>query len=417
MVYLKTKWFKLDNAAKIFPPTSNKNDPKVFRFTCILKEKIDQNILQESVNESLIFFPNFRSILKKGFFWHYLETTNLNPIIKEEKKDICSSIYNKNKKKLLFRVNYYKNRINLEVYHALTDGTGALEFLKTIVYIYVSKKYNIEEFSFDYDASLNEKSSDSFNKYYKFQLNKIEKSNKVYQIKGDKLNKINVINGCMNTNDLISLAHKYNTTLTCLIVSIYILAIKENMDLKDENKFIEIDVPVNLRKYFKSQTARNFFSVIKLKYKGSNNLEDIIKYVDRNLKDELKKDNLFKTMNKYANFEHNFLIRLIPLFIKNFILKIIMRYIKSTSTVTNLGIIKVDDLIKDYIDSFEVYVSTDKMQISMCSYLDKLNISFTSIFDNMDIIKNFYRKLSSFGIDIIITTNKMGGKNENMQKM
>lgn len=94
-----------------------------------------------------------------------------------------------------------------------------------------------------------------------------------------------------------------------------------------------------------------------------------------------------------------------------------MRYIKSTSTVTNLGIIKVDDLIKDYIDSFEVYVSTDKMQISMCSYLDKLNISFTSIFDNMDIIKNFYRKLSSFGIDIIITTNKMGGKNENMQKM
>ena len=79
-------------------------------------------------------------------------------------------------------------------------------------------------------------------------------------------------------------------------------------------------------------------------------------------------------MNKYANFEHNFLIRLIPLFIKNFILKIIMRYIKSTSTVTNLGIIKVDDLIKDYIDSFEVYVSPDKMQISMCSYLDKLNI-------------------------------------------
>lgn len=89
------------------------------------------------------------------------------------------------------------------------------------------------------------------------------------------------------------------------------------MDLKDENKFIEIDVPVNLRKYFKSQTARNFFSVIKIKYKGSNNLEDIIKYVDKNLKYELKKDNLFKTMNKYATFEHNFLIRLIPLFIKN----------------------------------------------------------------------------------------------------
>ena len=406
---MKRKWFKLDNAAKIFPPVSNKKDPKVFRFVCVLKENIDKDILQESVQEALIFFPNFRSILKKGFFWHYLETTDFNPIIKEEKKDICSPIYNKKKKKLLFRVNYYKNRINLEVYHALTDGTGALEFLKTIVHIYISKKYNIEEFNFDYDASLNEKSSDSFNKYYKFQLNKIEKSNKVYQIKGDKLNKIRVINGCMNTKDLIDLAHKYNTTLTGLIVSIYILAIKENMNLKDENNYICIDIPVNLRKYFKSQTARNFFSVIKLKYNGSDNLEEIIKYVDKNLKKELKKDNLFKTMNKYATFEHNFLIRLIPLFVKNFILKIIIKFVKTTSTVTNLGIIKVDDSIKDYIDSFEVYVSTDKMQISMCSYLDKLNIAFTSMFDNMDIIKCFYRKLSSFGIDIIITSNEIEG--------
>ena len=407
---MKRKWFKLDNAAKIFPPVSNKKDPKVFRFVCVLKENIDKDILQESVQEALNFFPNFRSILKKGFFWHYLETTDFNPIIKEEKKDICSPIYNKKKKKLLFRVNYYKNRINLEVYHALTDGTGALEFLKTIVHIYISKKHNIEEFNFDYDASLNEKSSDSFNKYYKFQLNKIEKSNNVYRIKGDKLDKIRVINGCMNTKDLVDLAHKYNTTLTGLIVSIYILAIKENMNLKDENKYICIDIPVNLRKYFKSQTARNFFSVIKLKYNGFDNLEDIIKYVDKNLKEELKKDNLFKTMNKYAAFEHNFLIRLIPLFIKNFILKIIIKFVKTTSTVTNLGIIKVDNSIKDYIDSFEVYVSTDKMQISMCSYLDKLNISFTSIFDSMDIIKNFYRKLSSFGIDIIITTNKIEGK-------
>lgn len=406
---MKKKWFKLDNAAKIFPPVSNRKDPKVFRFVCVLKENIDKNILQESVNEALNFFPNFRSILKKGFFWHYLETTDFNPIIKEEKKDICSPIYNKNKKKLLFRVNYYKNRINLEVYHALTDGTGALEFLKTIVHIYISKKYDIEEFNFDYDASINEKSSDSFNKYYKFQLNKIEKPNKVYQIKGEKLNKIRVINGCMNTKDLIDLAHKYNTTLTGLIVSIYILAIKENMNLKDGNKFITIDIPVNLRKYFKSQTARNFFSVIKLKYNGSDNLKDIIKYVDKNLKKELKKDNLFKTMNKYATFEHNFLIRLIPLFIKNIVLKIIIKFVKTTTTVTNLGIIKVDDSIKDYIDSFEVYVSTDKMQISMCSYLDKLNISFTSIFDNMDIIKDFYRKLSSFGIDIIISSNNVEG--------
>ena len=404
------KWFKLDNAAKIFPPVSNKKDSKVFRFTCVLKEEIEKDILQESVNEALIYFPNFKSILKQGFFWHYLEATDFNPIVKEEKKDICSPIYNKKKKKLLFRVNYYKNRINLEVYHALTDGTGALEFLKIIIYIYISKQHDIKDFSFDYDASINEKSSDSFNKYYKFQLNKINDINNVYKIKGDKLSKMKVINGSMSTTDLLNLAHKYNTTITSLIVSIYILSIKENMDLKDENKYIYIDIPVNLRKYFKSQTARNFFSVLKLKYNGSSNLEEIIKYVDKYLKNELKKDNLFKTMNKFVSFEHNFLIRLIPLFIKNIVLKTIVYFNKITSSVTNLGVINVADNIKDYIDSFEVYVSTDKMQISICSYLDKLNISFTSIFVSNDIIKSFYRKLSELGIDIIITTNKVEGE-------
>ena len=404
------KWFRLDNAAKIFPPVSSKKDPKVFRFTCILKEEVEKELLQESVNEALVFYPNFKAILKQGFFWYYLETTNFSPIVKEEKKDICSPIYSKKKKKLLFRVNYYKNRINLEVYHSLTDGTGALEFLKTIIYIYISKKHNIKDFSFDYDASINEKSSDSFNKYYKFQLNKTNDTNNVYKIKGDKLSKMKVINGCMSTTELLALAHKYNTTITCLIVSIYILAIKENMALKDENKYIYIDIPVNLRKYFNSHTSRNFFSVLKLKYNGDNNLCDIIKYVDKYLKNELKRENLFRTMNKFVSFEHIFLIRLIPLFIKNIVLKLIVYFNKITSSVTNLGIIRVDDNIKDYIDSFEVYVSTDKMQLSMCSYLDKLNIAFTTIFVNTDIIKTFYRKLSGLGIDIVITTNKVEGE-------
>ena len=40
-------WTRLDNAAKIFPPTSNKQDTKVFRFACQLNEWVDQDILQQ----------------------------------------------------------------------------------------------------------------------------------------------------------------------------------------------------------------------------------------------------------------------------------------------------------------------------------------------------------------------------------
>ena len=407
---MKKRWFKLDNAAKIFPPISNRKDPKVFRFTCILKENINKDILQEATNEALEYFPNFSSILKQGFFWHYLETTNKKPIVKEEKKEICSPLYRKNKKKLLFRVNYYQNRINLEVYHAISDGTGALEFLKTIVNIYLNKKYNLNN-EIDYDASLEEKSADSFNKYYKSSNTKNEVDERAYQIKGDKFDdfRFKVFTGTMSTKSVLALAHQYNTTLTGLIVGIYIWAIRENMSLKDKNKPIYIDIPVNLRKYFKSQTARNFFSVLKLKYKGSDDLESIIKEADTYLKEELKQTNLFKRMNKYATIEHNFLVRLVPLFIKNIILRF-ASYLSNkdlTTSVTNLGVIKLPDEIKDFVDSFEVYVSTDKMQMAICSYLDKLNISFTSVFISTDIIKDFYRKLVSYGIDITIISNRL----------
>ena len=114
-------------------------------------------------------------------------------------------------------------------------------------------------------------------------------------------------------------------------------------------------------------------------------------------------------MNKFATIEHNFLVRLVPLFIKNIILKFasFLSNKNLTTSVTNLGVVKIPDEIKDYIDSFEVYVSTDKIQVSLCSYLDKLNISFTSVFISTDIIKDFYRKLVSLGIDVTIISNKI----------
>lgn len=405
---MQKRWFKLDNAAKIFPPTSSKKDSKVFRFSCVLKEQIDEHILQEVTNEALDMFPSFRSILRKGFFWHYLEMTNLNLKVKEENKFVCESIYRKNKKNLLLRVTYFHNRINLEIYHALTDGTGALNFLKTIVYLYLIKKYNLKDITIDYDASLNEKNADSFSKYYKSShFNAKETIYKPYQIKGDKIDYMTkVIIGNMSVGDMINLAHKYNTTLTGLVTGIYVWSIRDNMKIQDKHKAVYVDIPVNLRKYFKSQTARNFFSVLKLSCK-EDELENIINYIDNYLKVELTKDNLFKRMNKYATIEHNFLIRLIPLFVKDFVLKFASwignRYI--TTSVSNLGIIKMN-AVEQYIESFIVFSSTSKVQMCLCSYNDNLTISFTSKFVNNDIIKNFFRKLTSLGIEIIISNNE-----------
>ena len=119
-------WTRLDNAAKIFPPTSNKQDTKVFRFACQLSEWVDRDILQQATERSLDVFPIFRSVLKHGLFWYYLEKTELVPVVEPEYRPPCGQIYDPSSRNLLFEVSCYRNRINLEVYHSLTDGTGAV---------------------------------------------------------------------------------------------------------------------------------------------------------------------------------------------------------------------------------------------------------------------------------------------------
>ena len=46
-----SKWRKLDNAALAFPLVTGKNDTRVFRFYCQLKEEVNGEILQAALDQ------------------------------------------------------------------------------------------------------------------------------------------------------------------------------------------------------------------------------------------------------------------------------------------------------------------------------------------------------------------------------
>ena len=87
----RKNWYKLDNAAQIFPMISNQNDTNSFRLACILKESVEPSILKEALSITLKRFPTFCVKLKKGYFWYYLEKNNATPIIREESPYFCES--------------------------------------------------------------------------------------------------------------------------------------------------------------------------------------------------------------------------------------------------------------------------------------------------------------------------------------
>lgn len=403
------KWYKLDNGAKIFPPNVTKKDSKVFRFSCELYENIDQQKLQEALNKTMEEYPIFLSCLKKGLFWYYLETSSVKPVVKEEDTIICDIM----DKKLLFRVSYYKKRINLEVHHALTDGTGTLMFLKSLISNYLIKKHNIKSKIMVDKTSMHEKETDSFEKYYKKnKIRNLSKKQKAFNLKGEIYpeNRLKVIEGIASTKKVLNIAKKYNTTVTAYLVSILIKSIGLTMSIKDKRKPVVITVPVNLRKYFKSNTIRNFFNTISIEYKFENDNDDlkqIIKNVDKQFKEKLELENLNIQMNSFAVLENIFIIRLVPVFIKDVVLKYFHKRSRKEQTIalSNVGIVEMPEELQKYIKLFDVMTSTDCTQICMCSYLDNMALSFTTHFIDSEIEKNFFQELSKNDINITINTN------------
>lgn len=414
----KKQWFRLDNAAKIFPPTSNKRDPRVFRFSCELYEKIEPEILKVALAKNLKLFPGFLVVLKQGLFWYYLEETDREVKIKEETIPPCSPIYDADKKRPLFRIQYYHNRIHLEVYHALTDGTGALEFLKSLVTFYLIEKegIRIDNPILEYDASITEKMDDSFQKYYERPKTSFKiRRPRAYQIKGERLydHRLRLIEGHLKLDKLLELARQYHTTITVFITAVFMKAIEKEMSIREKEKPVTVMIPINLRKHFESVTARNFFSICYTSYyfgkDEDDSLEAVIRAVDTTLKHELEPEILEQTVNQLVAFEKNPLIRVIPTFLKDLVLKTVNELSgnDNTSVVSNIGKVEMPKELTPYVKQFHVFVSTPKKQICVCSYLNQLSIGFTSSFVSTDIEKNFFRILTELGLDVEIVTNPL----------
>lgn len=404
------KWYKIDNAAKIFIHNDNKNDTKVFRFSVCLKESIQPKYLQEALNISLQEYPSFHSIIKKGFFWYYLDEVDDEILILEENKYPCSTMdFNH-----LFRLCYYQKWIHLEVFHVLTDGTGALSFLKSILFHYLSLQKNIDLPVME-QSTVEEKMKDDFNHNYDQKRNKVKHHiRSAYHLHGECYphHALKVIEGKMNVKDVLKLAQDSGYTLTEYLTSILIESIGECMPRHTHNKQISISIPVNLRKYYGSKSARNFFNIIQIQeWYESQSHEQIVQDVKEQFQEDLKVDNIYSRMNSNIDFEKNIWIRLVPLAIKNIIMRIVYQYTMKfeTMTISNMGKIDIPSSYQKYIDSFSVCSSSTNIHTCMITYQEDLMISFSTHFVSSEIAHLFFEKLVHLGVSIEISTNSITG--------
>ena len=390
---------------------STKNDTRVFRFYCELKEEVQPELLQAALDRTIETYPVFLSVIRKGVFWNYLEKSNLHPVVREEYKEPCSRIYIKDKKSLLFEVTYFKKRINFEVFHVLTDGTGATEFLRELVkdYLYLAhQREGLTDISLlPEDVTVQDQENDSFAKYYTKNTKRPRvKNTRAYQIKKPRKENgaMQVRESVLSVQQVLRRSRELGVSMTVFLTTVYLMAIHEEMSKMQEKDPVKLMVPVNLRKFFPSDSMLNFFNWIEPGHmfgKGRDSFEEVLEEVKQSFAQELTKEKMAEHMNELIALEMHPVLKFAPAELKNLCIHAGAKFSEKNTTAifSNMSAVHMPEEYIPYIERFGVYTSTPKMELCMCSFGDKLSLGFTSRFDTENIQRNFFRILKEQGIE------------------
>ena len=414
----KLEWRRLDNSAKIFPMSTGEKYSTVFRVSVLLKEKVIPEILEEALRETLEKYKSFKVKLRAGFFWYYLEQNTKNPTVEEEKDYPCKYIDPKKNNDYLFKVTYFENKVNIDIFHALTDGNSGSAFFREIIYTYLEKCYkNDLKPENRLIRKIEYNTEDSYMKNYDKKAKSNESKKRAYELKGKKikLGAISAIHEIIDLEDLKKECAKYNVTVTQYLTAVLIYVIYNQNYINNKGKKpIKVCIPVNLRKYFPSKTMSNFFSYItlvaKMNRRELDEFEGIIEFVKNEFERRLTEEEIIKTMSANVKLGNNPFIKIIPLPLKNVIVRLSYLEIRKHSTITysNTGRIGIIGDYKKYIDYFLLLIAPDsveKIKCSSCTFENKIVFTFTSILDDNKIEKGFYNFLKNKGINVEIESN------------
>lgn len=276
-------WYKLDNVAKVFLATHNKRDTRSLRVSATLDEKIDPETLQKALDKTVKACPQFQVRIRRGLFWHYMEDTDHKPVVSIENDRPCPVLYGENYRGVLhYKVTCYENRINLDLFHAISDGTGALEFLDVLVlnYLKLTHPGDMEGVSIGTGSSLDQRKQNSFSQFYDkgSTVGGIPKSQKSYQVGDNKLpySQLQFLEIHLSAPELLKRAKACSVSLGSYLGGQLMMAIYKTMPTRQKNKPITISMPVNLRNFYPSETARNFFNSVKVSHVFTGDDSDFV---------------------------------------------------------------------------------------------------------------------------------------------
>ena len=420
-------WLKLDNAAKLFPAIMSAELTSVFRITVFLKKPIKFSAIKEAVEISSRRFPYFSVSLGSGLFWYYLEYNHQIPRILTEEKIPCTAFAAKRKNEPLYRILVKENRISVEFIHILTDGGGAFEYLKSLLYTYFRLNGNNipsdEEIILPESPISEEEIEDGYKRFFRRKMPPPGKLTKAWHLpfRLDGKPRLKIIRSQITLDKLLEVARSYGVSVTEYMVSVYLFTLQmiylEEIEKvkKQKRGVLRIEVPVNLRKKFPSKTMRNFslFVLPEIDLRlGVYSFDEILKIVKYQLQTGADVKQITRFLSQNVGHEKSPFVRLLPLFIKTMAISAVYKRLGSnqcSGILTNLGRVKLPEEMGNLIDAFEVVPTPPnthvKISCAMVTFKNQLRLDFGNISRSTSFEMHFLKYLTESGIPVKVLNN------------
>ncbi len=422
------RWRRLDNTAKIFPVIASENLSNVFRISAVLKDEVDPGTLQRALEEILPQFEGFSVRLRRGFFWYYFEDNKRMPVIERETTYPCKFIDPHSNQLYLFRVTYFDRRINLEVFHAVTDGLGAVNFLKALVYRYLDIKRNSRtghRTSQKISSNVSMNVEDSYVRHYKKTEKRKYSTRKAYHLAGEALplDEENVLHGYVDLKMLKTVAKSYGVSITRFLTAALIWAIyQEYLGGKPCEESIGISIPINLRTFFGSETTANFFAVTLIDFLSTSEehtFTEVLEAVSSQMDSKITKEKMEQIISYNVSNEKKWYLRAAPLFVKWCALNLVFRNNEKayTMTLSNIGPIDIEEDYRKEIERFTIMIGVSKrqpMKCAVCSYGEEVIVTFTSVFQDTRLQDRFFGFLREMKIPVSLESNGVPDRRDDM---
>ncbi len=417
-------WYKLDNAGVLYSAIQKERYSSVYRFSAVMAEKVDPAALQRAVDKTLPRFPGFQVHMKRGVFWSYFERNEApGPFVKKDIANPCQPIRVKEDNGWLVRFFYYEHRISLEAFHAISDGAGALIFLRTLLAVYLRELgHEIPggDGILDVDEPpAREELEDSYGKHAAGKVQRGSWKQTAYPNTSppEPFYTLNVTMGFLPLDKLKAVAKGYGVSITEYLAAVLIQSIMENQRAEGHRRErpVALAIPINLRPWFESKTLRNFIITIRPfidPEMGDYTFQEILEQVHHFLRLNINRQQMRSAFTGNVRFTTNPLLQVIPVVLKNPIMSLSYHLVgvrPFSATYTNPGPFKVPEEMRPHIRRMEVILGQATRPAPHCasiSYGNIMEITFAGTGTSAETERRFFTHLVRDGLPVKVESNR-----------